>query len=87
MITNITLIRNKYQVGSTVANQTAVRRTQNQTYSYHNQQQPQVTQNCGYNNAFGQNQSQGQQMQQKLLKSDVQGKFGIFTVFVYILVN
>ena len=57
--------QNQHQVGSTVPNQNAVRRTQNQTAGYHNQQQPKVTQNCGYNSTAHQSQTQGQQMQQQ----------------------
>ena len=55
--------QNQHQVGSTVANQTAFGRTQNQTDSYHNHKQPQITQKNCYNNMFSQ--SQGQQMQQQ----------------------
>ena len=80
MNTKTTLNRNKFQEGSTVPNQTAVRRTQNQKACYHNQQQPKVTQNCGYNNAFSPSQSQGQQKQQ-LTKSNIQSNFYISTVF------
>ena len=86
MTTYTTLNRNKHQVGSTVPNQTEVRRTQNQTDSYHNQQQPQVTLNHGYNNAVHQSLAQGHQMQQ-LSKFNTQGKLGNFSVFVYTSVN
>ena len=65
----------QHQVGSTVPNQTAVGRIQNQTASHHNQQQPQFTQNHGNNNTVDQSQAQGQQAQQQQHYNPHLGKF------------